>query len=191
MEAARDELLAGAALAVDQDGLRLAAGELADHVAELAGRLGLADELVDAILLLLELVEPLDLPAGPHLLERAHHGQLELVQVLERLLEVVRRACLHRLDGALHLAVARDDDHDDLGVTALEHLEHVHPVAVRQPEVEQDDVRGDVVRHLEAFLARRGAMHLDDPVLREHAPAERPNVPLVVDDQDVVHRFLK
>src|SRR5437879_12817678 len=45
VQAARDQLLAGAALAVDQDRRRLAPRQLADQIAESARALGLSDEL--------------------------------------------------------------------------------------------------------------------------------------------------
>src|SRR5262245_7224272 len=64
VQATRDQLLAGAALTVDQDRRRFAPRELADELAEPPGSLRLADELIDAILFLLQAMEPLDLAAG-------------------------------------------------------------------------------------------------------------------------------
>src|SRR2546428_10815801 len=124
VQAPRDKLFAGPALAVDQDRRRLTTRQLADEVTEPARDLGVPDELVDAILLLLKPVEALDLPAGSDLFQRPRNRQLELVEVLERLLEVVGGAGLHRLHGALDLAEARDDDDCGLGVPSPEGSKH-------------------------------------------------------------------
>ena len=72
-------------------------------LAEPARSLRLADELIDPVFLLLQAMKTLDLAAGAHLLERARDRELELVEVLERLLEIVGGAGLHRLDRALDL----------------------------------------------------------------------------------------
>src|SRR5262249_4194884 len=186
VQAARDELLAGAALAVDQDGRRLAARQLADELAEPPGPLRLADELIDAILLLLQAMESLDLTAGTYLLERARDRQLQLVEMLEGLLEVVGGAGLHRLDGALDLSEAGDDDDGDLGMAALEGAEDIDAVHVREAKVEQHEVRAHLVGGLEPLLARANPVDFD-LVPGQHPRTERADVPFVVDDQDIVH----
>src|SRR5262249_19869811 len=110
VQTARHQLLAGAALAVDQDRRRLAPRQLADEIAEPARPLGLADQLVDPIFLLLQPVQALDLALGADFLERARDSELELVEVLERLLQIVGGASLHRLHRALDLTESGDDD---------------------------------------------------------------------------------
>ena len=127
-----------------------------------------------------------DLSLGPDLLEGAGHGELELLEMLEGLLEIIGGARLHRLHRALDLAVARDDDHRDMGVAALERAEHVHAVHVREPQVEEHHVRIHLVGHLEPILAGAGSMDLDG-VLRKDPRDEGPDVPFVVDDEDIVH----
>ena len=165
---------------------RLALRELADELAKPAGSLRVADQLVDPIFLLLETVQALDLPARPYLFEGARDCQLELVEMLEGLLEIVRRAGLHRLDRALDLAEARDDDDRGLGVAALEGAENVDSVHVREAEVEEHQVGTHFVRRLEPLFARTYPVDFD-LVPGQHPRTERADVPFVVDDQDIVH----
>src|SRR5206468_1833797 len=179
-------LLARAALAVNQDRRRFAPRELADELSQTAGSLRIADELVDAIFLLLKTVEALDLTARPDLFQRARHRQLELVEMLEGLLEIVGGAGLHRFDRALDLAEARDDDDRGLRVPALEGSQHVDAVHVGQAKVEKDQVRAHIVRRLEPLFARAHPVDFD-LVPGQHPRTERADVPFVVDDQDIVH----
>src|SRR2546422_5557605 len=159
---------------------------LADQVAETTGGFGVADDLVDSVLLLLEPVQPPDLAFRPDLVEGASDGKLELFDVLEGLLEVVGRADLDGLHCALDLAEARDDDHGDLGVAAPQRPEDVHAVHVREAEVEEDEVRAHLVGHLEPFLPRSGSMDLD-LILAQDPGHQGPDVPLVVYHEDVIH----
>src|SRR5207247_9999198 len=157
VQAARHELLTGPAVAQNQDRLRLAPRDLADQVAETTGGFGVADDLVDSVLLLLEPVQPPDLAFRPDLVEGASDGKLELFDVLTGLLEVIGRADLDGLYCALDLAEARDDDHSDLGVAGPQRPEAVHAVHVREAAVERSEVRADLVGHLEPFLPRSGS----------------------------------
>ena len=186
VQAARHELLTGPAVAQNQDRLRLAPRDLADQVAETTGGFGVADDLVDSVLLLLEPVQPPDLAFRPDLVEGASDGKLELFDVLEGLLEVIGRADLDGLHCALDLAEARDDDHSDLGVAGPQRPEDVHAVHVREAEVEEDEVWAHLVGHLEPFLPRRGSMDLD-LILAQDPGHQGPDVPLVVYHEDVIH----
>src|SRR5207249_2710823 len=96
LQATRHELFPRSAVALDQDRLRLTPCDLADEVAEVAGGLGVTDELVDPVLLLLQAVQTPNLALGPDLVQRARDGELELLEVLEGLLDVVGRADLDR-----------------------------------------------------------------------------------------------
>src|SRR5215831_12167545 len=106
--------------------------------------------------------------------------------MLEGLLEVVGGAGLHRLDGALDLAEAGDDDDGGLGVAALEGAEDIDAVHVREAEVEQHQVGTHLVGGLQPLFARANPVDFD-LVPGQHPRTERTNVPFVVDDQDIVH----
>src|SRR4030095_3620207 len=186
VEAPGDELLAGAALTVDQDRRRLAPRELADQLAQATRALRVADELIDAVFLFLKAVEALDLSTGADLFQGTRDRQLELVEMLERLLEIVSSAGLHRLDRALDLSEPGDDDDRGLGMAALEGSQHVDTVHIGKAKIEEDHVRAHIVGGLEALFA--GADPLDfDLVPGQHPRTERADVPFIVDDQDIVH----
>ena len=132
------EFLAGAALAEDQDGrpgrgVRLEPG---DHVVHPRA---IADHALEAELLV-ELsaevaVGPGELPPLAGLLDDGPH-----LGHVERLLQVVQRPELHRLDGRLHVAEAGHDH--DLGVRLLRPglANDGQAVDVAHPQVGEDDV---------------------------------------------------
>src|SRR2546422_6222692 len=64
---------------------------LADQVAETTGGFGVADDLVDSVLLLLEPVQPPDLAFRPDLVEGASDGKLELFRSEEHTSELQSR----------------------------------------------------------------------------------------------------
>ena len=72
-------------------------------------------------------------------LDRAAHGGAHAV-VVERLREIVERAGADAVDRALDARVARDHDHLDLGVLALQALEQRATAVAAEAEVEQHDV---------------------------------------------------
>src|SRR6185436_19700020 len=74
---AGDQLLAGAALAGDEDG-GVAVGDPVDQLADRADRRALADDAGDRAGGGQRLAQPLDLAAGPAVLDRAVDRQLEL-----------------------------------------------------------------------------------------------------------------
>src|SRR5262249_16189989 len=184
----RDELLAGSALAMNEDRVRLAARELADDLAQAPRGIRFADELIALVLAFLALGQPRDLAPRLHLVERATYGDAQLLEMLEGLLQVVGGAGLDRRDRALDVTEGRD--HDDravrmLGLQLANDLDSVH---VWQPEIDQCDVGRELLSELDALLAGAGRVDLD-VVLGEDPGDQRADVSLVVDDQDRVHRL--
>jgi len=190
VQSLRHQLLTGAALAVDEDRVRLAARELADDVPQPPGRVGLADELVRAVLAFLALREPGDLAARLDLVERAAHRDPELLEMLEGLLEVIGGACFDGGHRALDVAERRDHDDGAVGMLGLQLAHDLDAVHVGQPEVHEGHVGRQLLGELETLLAGAGGVDLD-VVLGEDSGHQRADVALVVDDQDGVHRLLR
>ena len=160
---ARDELLAGAGLAGDENraaGLRHGLEQLE----QLPHHLALADDALEAVPLLELLAQVGVLGAQPALLERRVDDVQQFVE-LERLLDEVARAALDGLDGVLHRAEAGDDDADDVGIERARLVEHRRAVgAAAEPQVGDDDVEGERGRGDDGLLARRGLLHVEAAV---------------------------
>ena len=128
-----DQLLAGAGLALDQDGA-LGPGDVADQLEDAVHLRVLADDVVEAVALLELLAEPQDLVLKRPLLQRPVHHQLQVVRV-DRLGQEVVGPQPHRLDDAVDRAEAgrhdRGDQHPALGDLA----DQVHPAHARASEV--------------------------------------------------------
>ena len=153
MQRVRDELLAGAVLALDQD-VRVAAGDALDQLEHFVHLLALADDVAEPELPLELLLEQQVLADQIAPLDGALEHRQQRVG-LDRLLDEAVRAGLHRLDGLGHAAVAGDDDDFGIGMDLLELPEQLQPVGVRQQHVGDDDVR---LPGLEDFFAA-GADH--------------------------------
>ena len=182
MERARHQLLAGAALALNQH-RRAARRRAGDQIEDRLHLRAAADDLVEAVRARPQPVAQLAVLAHePAALDGvAEHGQHFVV--LERLREVVERALLGRRDGAFDRAERRDHDDRQLVVQAPDVLEHLDAVLVGQHEVEQHGVDGRLAERVEALLGRRGRRHavaLDDEQRLERFADDF----LVVDDED-------
>jgi hypothetical protein len=119
--------------------------------------------------------------AQRHGLERLLGEQQHLVEV-ERLVDVVERTELHRLDRVLDGRKRGHQDHRQIRRALFDLPQHRQAVAVRQLEVEKDQI--DVVpRLVHGFFGGGG---LDDVVPLGGQPfAQRPpHQLLVVDDQN-------
>jgi hypothetical protein len=179
---ARDELLAGAVLAGDEDagGRRGDALDLFDEGAD-AGRA--ADDLVAAFDGVAERLAEAGVFVGEvGVFERVLEEEEHAVGV-ERLLEEVVGAGLGGFDGRLDRAVA--GDHDDRGARvelaqAPEGVEAVHPGHL---DVEEDEVRAEAVVLRDAFGGARGGADLVAFVLEELAECGA-DAGFVVDDED-------
>src|SRR5213594_370725 len=176
----RDQLLAGSALAGDQDGGRRP-GDLRDQAVELLDRGMPTDDLVEDVRARQLGAQECDLALERPALEGAARQRQDLV-LLEGLGQIVEGAELHgghRGANGLH---GGNEDHLDAfveGLDALEHLDAVHP---GQADVEEDEVDGGGAHDVE----RAGAVwHVDDVVvILENQPERLPNAGVVVDDED-------
>jgi hypothetical protein len=113
------ELLAGSALAPDQDG-EIGLGDLLDRLEDLPHRRTGADQLIEAVLALHLLTKQTDLTLEAMALERTRDDHADLV-VVEGLGHVVVGAGLHRLDRDLLRAMGRDHHDPRLGSLLLRH----------------------------------------------------------------------
>ena len=179
MDGAGDELLARAALAVDEH-RGVGRGDLEDLLPEVLDEGVVADDLVALLRLLLEV---LAFPAEARLLEGVADADQDPLPV-EGLLQEVEGPQLGRLDRRLDGALARD--HDDLGdERPLAELgQDLETAPAGHLDVEEDEVDPDrLPQHLQAVLARPRLEELVALVLEDHL--QRLADPLlVVDDQD-------
>ncbi len=162
VDAARDELLAGAVLAVDQHpavgrrGHRHLLAQLRHHVALAHHRQPAID--VGAQRAVLGLEPPLTDGVADD-----EHGLLER----ERLFDEIERAQLDRAHRRLDVAVARNHHHGRVDAALAQPRQRDQPVHSRQPDVEHDDV---VRRARHAVEARLAGLHrLDLVALRRAA----------------------
>ena len=184
MDGARHHLLAGSGLAGDQHralGLR-------DELRALNHFLHRAAAADDAVLVEFRAAfadQVLTLRSEALMLERMADQRQQLFD-LERLLQVIERAQLHRLDGALHRRVRRHHQH-------LRPLRRRHRLRHLANQLEPRHPGHDVVDHeeierlLEHLLLRpaRGG-RLDDlvPFVPKRAPEALEDLFLVVGEQD-------
>ena len=104
---------------------------------------------------------------------------------LERLFDEVDRALADRGDRGVEIAVARDHQHRQRRIAALDLLEQLNPVEPRalQPHVEQDHRRAPLLDRFERRIAvGRGADRI--AFVLEHAADELADVGFIVDDQN-------
>jgi hypothetical protein len=190
VQRAGDELLAGAALAGDEDG-RGAGGDGADDLADrlhlrraadhagvgarvgelLGGRRGRGDRGARTI------------AGGDRLLD----DLVDLIAV-ERLLEVVERAELDRLDRRVDAAVGRQQDHGQVRLVDRQRLQQADAVEVRHAQVGDHHVEGPLRRRLDAAESRRAVGLGVDLValLPQQRPEDLAQVGFVVDEEDAV-----
>ena len=117
---------------------------------------------------LLRVAQVLDLVLEAAVLDGLVDLELHLLD-LERLLHVVERADLHRLDRGVHGAERGHQDHVGGRVQRLGGAQHVHAVAAAHLQVAQHDVVGAFVQLLDGDVAVGG---LIDVVVRV---GERPD----------------
>ena len=138
VDRARDDLLAGAALAGDQDrGLR--GGDLVDQAVKLEHPRGLADELLEPAAADHLAPQEQYLLAHRRPLQSLHDDRREAFG-LDRLDEVVVDAAPRRLDRAVDRAVRGQDDEGRLDPVILEIGDQVETAAAGKLEVGDDQV---------------------------------------------------
>jgi hypothetical protein len=139
----RDELLAGARLAPDED-RRVGRRHPGDQLEDVAHLRRAGDDAGDREAVAHLCLEVGVLPPERLALERVVDPQQQLVG-LTALLEVVEGAEPDRLLRRLPARVRREEDDVGLGAVPFGRAEHVQAVAVRHPQVGHDDVE-DAVR---------------------------------------------
>ena len=156
MNRARDDLLAGAGLAGDED-RAVGRRDGLEQLKQPRHRAALADDAFEAIPLLELRAQVRVLGFQPPLLERRVERVQQLVD-LKRLADEVRRAALDRFDGVLHRAVAGDDDRDDVGIARDGGFDDGRAVDAGQPQVGDDDVEGELGQAGQRGFARLGLL---------------------------------
>ena len=181
VQAAGDQLLAGAALAGDHD-RGVAGGELADDLENLlhGGR-----GTDNALLVLLGVDDGL-VAGGGLAVGLGAQGALDQRQELRRVKgfhHVVVGPKLHRLDGGLGRAECGHENDQLLRVGRADVLEGLQPRHAGHAVVEQDDVGRLLLDRRHAFLPVGRLLHL--VMLRgEHAVERIPHLIVIIDDQN-------
>ena len=180
MNGAGDQLLAGAALAGDDDG----GGRprhLRDETVELLHLGVLADQLVEVVLPRQLRAEERHFALQRALLERAPH-QREQIVLVEGLGQVVEGAQLHRVDGGADGLDRGDQDHLDAVVHGFDALEHFDAVHLGKADVEKHEVHRAGAEPVERLLAVGG---LEQVVLvLQDEPERLADSGIVIHDQD-------
>ena len=184
MDGARDQFLAGAGLAADEDG-GVALGHLADHAEHLFERAARADEAIEIIDVALRVAEVVDLVLHAAHLERLVDLDLHLLD-FERLLHVIERAGPHGFDSRGDRSERGHQDDGGRRVQRLGGLQHVQPATAAHLQVAHDHVKEPLV---ELFNRGVAVGRLLDVVRRlrkrlREAPTERV---VVVRDQNPAH----
>ena len=182
MDRLRDELLAGARLALDED-VRARRRGLADEVEDLPHDLALADDVGVGVLLGELFLETLVLGGEAALLERLVHREDDFL-VLERLGDVVEGAVFHRLDGPVDGREGGDDDDRQVGTGDAHGPEGVDAADAGEHHVEDDqvDLFGGV-EDVQRFFTAGGGDDVE-PLAPQHDFEHVSQDFFVVDDQD-------
>ena len=182
VERPRDELLAGAALAVDQN-RRPAGRRLDDQVEHLAHARAAADDLAEPVGARLQVLAERAVLGDEPALRQGVAQHDEHFVVLERLGDVVVRPALHRRNGVLDRGERRDHQHRQVVVDFLELVERRDAVHARHHHVHDRRVERDRPDELEPLGGVR--RHADlIPLVGEERLEDLAHDFLVVDDED-------
>ena len=185
MQRARDQLLAGARLAGDED-RGLGRRDLLHQLEDALHGQRLADDAVEAEAAA-QLVAQLQVVAQEGaLLQRALDDHGDLVD-LERLGQIVVSAALHRRDGGLGRGKGGDDNHLRVRLRFFHRLQHVEAAAVLHFQIGDHHVERLIVDGLLRGAGRFGQRHLVAGA-RQRDAQEVAHRPLVVDDQNLAHQ---
>ena len=179
MDQPGSELLAGAALALQQHG-GVEAGDLADLAEHALHRGGLADEGIR--LGRQPRLQPVDLAIGPVQFERLADDGLQRLQILEGLGQIIEQPFPHRRHGIAHLGEAGHENADQVGPERAELAQQVDAVGVGQALVHQHQIEilaGKQSARLGAIGSQADAGRLGEKPVEQDA-----GVAVVVDHQD-------
>ena len=181
---ARDQLLAGAGLAGDQD-RALGLGDELGLANDVFHRAASSDDAV-VVELFVALVQQVALMrAQPLMLERAPHDDEQLVD-FEGLLQVVERAQLHRFDGALDRRVRRH--HQNLralgfGRRGDQLADQVEPGRIGHQVVDDEHVDAALGQHALRLADAAGFEHVV-PLGAQRLSERAPDFLFVVDQKE-------
>ena len=182
MDRPRDQLLARAALALNQD-RRAARRGLDDQIEHLPHARAAADDVAELVVPLLDVLpERAVFVHQPAPLHRVADDDQHFL-VLERLGDVVEGAALHRRDRALDRGIRRDDDDGQILVDPLQLVERRDAVEARHHDVDDGGVERNGPRQLETLRAGRGQPDLV-ALAREQRLENLTHDFLVIDDED-------
>ena len=154
----RDELLARARFAADEHG-RIAARHLlhdAEHVLKRAAR---AHDAVEVIEVLLLVAQVLHLVLEMAELDRLFDLELHFLD-LERFLNEVERADLHRFHGRVDRPEGRHEDDRGVRLDRPRRAEDVHAVGAAHAQVRQHDVELAVLQPFDRGRPVAGLLHI-------------------------------
>ena len=185
MQRAGDEFLAGAALALDQDGA-VGIGDLGDEVVDLLHLRARADDVLEAVFLLDDLPQVAVLADEALVIERALDGELQLIH-LERLGDVVVGAELHRLERRLHRLVRRDQDDRRLRQHLAAFAEDVEAADLVHAQIGDDELRGVHGEVFQRLLSGSVGHRLMSTFLADVGD-DRDHSRVVIDDENSSHK---
>jgi hypothetical protein len=181
-----DQLLAGSAFALDQDG-GAGGSHLRHQVEDAQHRLALADDIFKVVALL---QRPLELDI---LFFRALPGNRgadigQKLFVVPGLLDEVLRPAIHGVDHIADGSIGGDHDHRQVGLALPDAGQNLQAILARQRQVQQNQVVGSGIDVPEPGLTLGGRLH--DIAFEQQQRLQRfANGCFVVDDQNAVSRF--
>ena len=182
MDGLGGEVLPGARLAGQQHGRGRARRDAGEQRLDLHHRRRCPDDRLEAVLAALAAAQVAHFAAKPARLEPLLHHERHFVEV-ERLVDVVIRAEAHGFDRVLHARIRRHQDDERFGRQLLDTPQHIQAVAVRQPQIQQDQV--DLRRDLRDGRGRGRCFRNGVAVVSEPLTQRPPNQILVIHDEKV------
>ena len=167
MNGARDELLAGARLAVDEDA-SIAVGDATDEAEHATHRGAEADDVLErSVLDRGERAKTLHLVFEAAMLDGAsdsHHQQLRI----HGLGDEIVGANADRADRALQAALSCDDDDGDVGTCAEDALAQLETAHLGHRQIRENEVEILDPNELQSVLGRRAGRHRIALSLQHH-----------------------
>ena len=177
----RDEILAGSALARQQDGRCRTHCNARDQMPQRKNRWRGPDDPLQAVWPRRIAAELPHLSPQPGRLQRALDRRRHVVEV-ERLVGEVVRAELHRFDRGLDRGVRREQNHQDVGIELLHLSQNRDAVGVWKAVIEQHEVHafGEFFERGASGIGFEQIVSVGLQTFRQRPPDER----FVVDDQN-------